>query len=80
MDLSFHINPSKLDTELDGVRTGLEAYVGGEDCGLVKLNVEVRGDGVVPYGCALLKLYLGARQNALFDGLDTGHEVEARGD
>jgi hypothetical protein len=31
----------------------------------------------VPYGCALLKLYAGSRQNPLFDCL-AGHDTEPR--
>lgn len=69
----------RLDWELDGVKVALEGKVTGEDCGLVeKLKCDVRGEGVVPYGCALLKLYAGSRKNPLLDCL-AGHETKARG-
>ena len=51
----------RLDCELDGVRTGLVLKMTGDDCGLEgRYKWEVRGEGVVPYGRALLKLYAGS--------------------
>jgi hypothetical protein len=51
----------RLDCELDGVKTGLVLKVTGDDCGLERWGEwDVRRDGVVPYGCALLKLYAGS--------------------
>jgi len=54
---------NKLDCEVDGVNTGLELLdVTGAEWGLVERwwRVGLRGEGVVPYGCALLKLYAGS--------------------
>lgn len=38
----------------------------------------MRGEGVVPYGCALLKLYAGSMKKPLFDALVAGHESGPR--
>jgi hypothetical protein len=49
----------RLDCELDGVNIAFE--LGGDDCGLEIGKWELLGEGVLPYGCALLKLYAGGR-------------------
>lgn len=51
----------------------------GDDCGLGDgSKCEARGDGVVPYGRALLKLYAGSMKNPLFGFLVVGHEIGLR--
>lgn len=68
----------RLDWELEGVKVALETV--GDDCGLAEYeNWEIRGDGVVPYGCALWKLYAGSMKKPLFDCL-AGHDIGARGE
>jgi hypothetical protein len=70
----------RLDWEVEGVRLGLVLNTTGDDWGLVGAEYfEDRGDGVVPYGWALEKLYAGSMKNALLAGLE-GHAAGPRGD
>lgn len=49
----------RLDCEVEGVRVGL-VVVGEDSDGLKERVSNARGDGVVPYGFAVRKLYAGS--------------------
>lgn len=68
----------RLDWEVEGVKV---AMLYGYDCALEGWKyVEVLVGGVVPYGCALLKLYAGSMKNPFVGCLVAGHETGPRVD
>lgn len=50
---------NRLDCELEGVRVGL-VLAGEESDPVYWLKLDVRGEGVLPYGLAVRKLYAGS--------------------